>query len=286
MRAMKHAILVLALGAGCGPAARPETPATAPRTTDGGASELSSALAPLQGWLGDWENDAGSEHWIAAGGAVFGIALAADGAFEVMVVDDAEGPGRPDGTLRMWAMPRGATQVKFVAASAAADGSLTFVNDAHDFPKRITYARSGNQLRASISGDAPAQDFRWNRIPRSPAPELEAADRAFAAATHDHDVAGWVAAFDARGGMMQRTGRVEGVAAIGDAMRDLLAAGDLAWAPIASGRRGDVGFTVGKATYTGAKPEDAWRSSYVTIWKRQPDGAWKVWFDTGRITNE
>jgi len=28
---------------------------------------------------------------------------------------------------------------------------------------------------------------------------------------------------------------------------------------------------------------DGWRSTYVTIWRRQPDGAWKVLFDTGRI---
>jgi ketosteroid isomerase-like protein len=85
--------------------------------------------------------------------------------------------------------------------------------------------------------------------------------------------------------MMRRAGRVE-YAAIADAMRPTLSAGRLDWAPIASGKVGDLGFTVGKATFTGARPEDGWRSTYVTIWHRQPDGAWKVLFDTGRPVQE
>jgi ketosteroid isomerase-like protein len=85
--------------------------------------------------------------------------------------------------------------------------------------------------------------------------------------------------------MMRRAGRVE-YAAIADAMKATLSAGRLDWAPIASGKSGDLGFTVGKATFTGAKPEDGWRSTYVTIWHRQPDGGWKVLFDTGRPVQE
>jgi ketosteroid isomerase-like protein len=65
-------------------------------------------------------------------------------------------------------------------------------------------------------------------------------------------------------------------------MTPTLTSGRLAWAPIASGKSGALGFTVGKATFTGARPEDGWRSTYVTIWRRQPDGTWKVLFDTGR----
>lgn len=284
MRAMRLAPLLFLVACGAPPSPSPATPSPA----TGGSTELPSALAPLSWWIGNWENDAGSEHWVAAGGALFGIALARDGTFEVMVVDDADGPGKPDGTLRMWAMPRGATSVMFTATAAARDGEVTFVNQSHDFPTRITYAGSSNQLRAEIAGDdaTRSQAFRWHKIPGEPAPELEAADRAFDAATRSHDVAGWVAAFAPDGGMMRKDGRVEGTAEIGDLMRDLLAAGDLAWAPIASGRRGDVGFTVGTATYTGKTPADGWRSSYVTIWKRQPDRSWKVWFDTGRPTNE
>jgi len=28
------------------------------------------------------------------------------------------------------------------------------------------------------------------------------------------------------------------------------------------------------------------RCTYVTIWRRQPDGAWKVLFDTGRTVQD
>jgi ketosteroid isomerase-like protein len=69
-------------------------------------------------------------------------------------------------------------------------------------------------------------------------------------------------------------------------MKPTLSSGRLDWAPIASGKSGDLGFTVGKAAFTGATPEDGWRSTYVTIWHRQPDGTWKVLFDTGRVVQE
>jgi ketosteroid isomerase-like protein len=42
-------------------------------------------------------------------------------------------------------------------------------------------------------------------------------------------------------------------------------------------------YTVGKATFAGA---DSWQSTYVTVWKRQSDGTWKVLFDTSRSVNE
>jgi ketosteroid isomerase-like protein len=83
--------------------------------------------------------------------------------------------------------------------------------------------------------------------------------------------------------MWRRSGRVEGAAAIAEAMRETLTDGTLSWAPIASRRLGDLGFTVGKASYRG---KESWRSTYVTIWRRQADGSWKVLFDTGRLVQE
>jgi len=79
---------------------------------------------------------------------------------------------------------------------------------------------------------------------------------------------------------MTKAGRVEGADGIREVMSGLLASTKIEWAPIASAMRGDVGYTVGKATFTGK--DDSWRSTYVTIWKKQPDGSWKVLFDTGR----
>jgi len=250
------------------------------------AAELSPALAPLAWWLGDWDasDGQGSEHWIAAAGAMYGVALHGD-RFEVLVVDDGDGPGRPDGVLRLIAMPDGARSVE-LRQRQITDASASFADDTRDFPRTITYALTADRagLAAVLDGSR-RLEFRFTRGRRATAPELEAADLAFAAATAQRGVDGWIAAFDPQGGMMGRAGRVEH-AAIAAAMTPTLTSGRLAWAPIASGKSGELGFTVGKATFTAARPEDNWRSTYATIWRRQPDGSWKVLFDTGRIVQE
>jgi hypothetical protein len=279
---------VLILLAGCaggassgGPGASPP-PQPQPATV---TAELSPALAPLAWWLGDWDADDGngSEHWVAAAGAIYGVSLHA-GTFEVMVIDDGDGPGRPDGVLRFFAMPNGERSVEFRQRTLG-EHAATFANDEHDFPKTITYQVPDRGGLQAVLGGGKEIAFRWKRGTRARAPELETADLAFAADTAKRGVDGWVAAFDPKGGMMRKVGRVDH-AAIAEVMTPTLTSGRLDWAPIASGKSGDLGFTVGKATFTGAKPEDGWRSTYVTIWHRQPDGAWKVLFDTGRLVQE
>jgi ketosteroid isomerase-like protein len=44
---------------------------------------------------------------------------------------------------------------------------------------------------------------------------------------------------------------------------------------------GDLGYTIGRWEFTGA--EGSARGSYVTIWRRQPDGSWKVVVDIGDV---
>jgi hypothetical protein len=83
--------------------------------------------------------------------------------------------------------------------------------------------------------------------------------------------------------MMRKTGRIEGADAIRETMGPVLASLKVEWAPIASGKRGDIGWTVGKAAFSGV---ESFRSTYVTIWKKQADGSWKVLFDTGRAVQE
>jgi len=277
--------LCFVLLVGCGGARTATAPA------EPVSPELSSALAPLAWWPGDYQSGAGQcpgvttgpryrEHWVAVSGALYGIGFA-DSGFEVMVVDD--GDAELDGTLRFIAMPMGERQVTFVQMGLGAR-TVTFGNPAHDDPKSITYARDGEGLRAVLTGTQHIK-IDFCRGTRERAPELEDADRAFSADTAARGVDGWVAAFDPEGGMMRRTGRIEGDG-IRAAMAPLLASGTLAWEPFASGRAGELGFTVGKATFTGTKPGDSWRSSYVTIWRHQPDGSWKVWFDTGRPVHE
>lgn len=287
---MRH--LILALVVACGgtpsPAASPERPHP-PKPP---SPELSQALMPLDWWLGHWEGTHGDEHWIAAGGAIYGIALGTEGGFEVMIIDD-DGPGVPDGRPRFFAMPGGASSTTFALSKLDPEGA-TFANPTHDFPKTIHYRMTTTpctpedcrmrKLAATVAGDGKALDFVFAPRTIEPAPELEAADRAFSDDVGTRKVDAWMDAFAPDGGMLRQGKRIEG-AAIREVMGPLLASGTLAWAPIASARRGQVGFTVGKATFTGASPDESWRSTYVTIWKQQPAGGWKVWFDTGRPIN-
>lgn len=277
---------VIALLAACG-----STPGSA-TTQPGGQTipvatenaELDGALAKLSWWLGDWRSTDGKseEHWTAAAGALYGIGLH-DGGFEAMIVDDADNGGPADGILRFIAMPGGTRSVEF-RADTVDDTSALFANPAHDDPKTIGYARTGDTLRATLHGEQTITfDFARADLPR--APELEKADLAFSDETQKRGADGWMAAFDPSGAMMRRGERITGPA-IGEMMKPLFAEGSLVWAPIDSGARGDIGFTVGKAQFTGKRPEDSWRSTYVTIWKRQPDKSWKVLFDTGRPVNE
>lgn len=281
---VRAAFLLTVLSACSASAPRPATPAIPTHN-----AELSPALAHLAWWPGVWTAAGTTEHWVAVSGALYGIALHDDGAFEVMIVDDAEGEGAADGVVRFLAMPAGKTRTEFresTRASTEAMAQAIYTNEQHDCPKSISYARTKAILVAALGGCERPIEIRFAQGTAPPAPELEAADRAFAADTTKRAIDGWMSAFAPDGAMMRETGRVER-AAIPELMAELLAAGTLAWAPIASGLRGDLGFTVGKATFTKrGETAVAWRSSYVTIWQRQPDASWKVLFDVGRPVNE
>lgn len=254
----------------------------------GGASELSPALAPLSWWLGDWAAADGStqEHWVAAAGAIYGVSFQEGQAFEIMIVDDGEGRGKPDGVVRLISMPGGQRSIE-LRGRELADQRALFGDDDNDFPKTIRYARQGDELAATFAGDDERKvEVRLRPAPAARAPELEAADRAFAADTAKRGVDGWAAAFDPEGWMMPGSGDKIDHDAIADQMRPTLEAGRLEWAPIASGRRGALGYTVGKATYTPAQGGEGRRTTYVTIWREQGDGSWKVLFDTGRVVQE
>lgn len=82
--------------------------------------------------------------------------------------------------------------------------------------------------------------------------------------------------------------RVEGDA-IREMMGPLLASGTLAWAPLVGKRPNStskLGFTVGTAKFISDPPGEDWFSAYISIWQQQPDGSWKVTFDTGRPTQQ
>ncbi len=112
------------------------------------------------------------------------------------------------------------------------------------------------------------------------------ADVAFAAATKARGVDGWVEWF-ADSGVQVTPGRnVVGKAAI----RELAVArfADttrlLSWQPTTAevSASGDLGYTIGRwEVGPRAGGEPLGRGSYVTIWRKQTDGSWKVVRDVG-----
>ncbi len=113
------------------------------------------------------------------------------------------------------------------------------------------------------------------------------ADLAFAKATAKRGVDGWVSYF-ADSGVMVTPGRnVVGRSAIRELMAPEL--GDttvaLTWRPasveVSSG--GELGYTIGRWDRTSRVNAGApvRHGSYVTIWRKQGDGTWKVMLDVG-----
>lgn len=276
------AILVGLLGCGSRAAAPPEPPRLAdpaPPTAAASDPELTPALAPVAWVLGDWESTVGSDatmHWRAAGGAIYGVLLKAGG-YNVAIIDDGAGDADvADGTLRLMALGDGHKETLTEA---------TLVEPDHVVFGTMDLAHAGDEFVLRIDGHE--NRMRRAASPTAAAPALEAADLAFNDDTRARGIDGWLAAFAPDGAQWSAGARHEGAAAIRAAMTKILSGGVLAWAPIASGGTAAVGFTIGTATYTptgAAAP--AWRSSYVTIWKPQPDGSWKVAFDTGRGVHE
>ena len=117
---------------------------------------------------------------------------------------------------------------------------------------------------------------------------LQNADRAFDLATSQRRLDGWVEFFAEDGAMLRPGGAVTGRAAIREHMSAALrdTSFTLRWKPTHAdaGASGDLGYTVGRyeARRRDEKGGTAVRTgTYLTIWKKQADGSWKVVLDTG-----
>jgi ketosteroid isomerase-like protein len=115
------------------------------------------------------------------------------------------------------------------------------------------------------------------------------ADSAFADSTAATGPEGWTAFFAADGVMFPPRGRIDGQEAIRAAMEGAFAPGTpmLRWHPVDAvvGGAGDLGYTLGR--WSSVLPQPDGRDSvlsegnYVTIWRRQADGTWRVAVDIG-----
>jgi ketosteroid isomerase-like protein len=125
--------------------------------------------------------------------------------------------------------------------------------------------------------------------PQSPSAEvLMQADRDFAADVAAGGAAAWASWFAADGAMIQPgLGEVRGRSAILAAMEALDDPQfSLAWTPERAdiAASGDLGWTTGGYVSEGVAPDGSARRSegrYVSIWRLQADGSWKVVMDLG-----
>ncbi len=230
-------------------------------------------LADL-GWLaGTWHAPELDSHWQNIDGALYGVALDGKG-FEVNIIDDSDEDGRP-APITLTSLVNGKDPMTF--ALVAATPAKIELADAQHRVVRVTKVGQGWRGDFEQPGE-PTVGFTMAPGSLADPPELEAADRAFAADTAKDGADGWMAHFAPDGALWRKGGRIEGDA-IRAALANTLAKGPLRWQPVASGARDNIGFTLG--TYTFGSPAIE-RGSYVTIWNKQSDGAWKVVFDTGR----
>jgi ketosteroid isomerase-like protein len=115
------------------------------------------------------------------------------------------------------------------------------------------------------------------------------ADRAFAKATAERGVDGWLEYF-AEDGAMLPAGQtiIRGHQAIRDLMSPQFEAEgfELHWEPTEAdiAASSDLGYTIGRYERTITDPDGTRKTTvgkYVSIWKRQEDGSWKVVVDLG-----
>jgi len=140
--------------------------------------------------------------------------------------------------------------------------------------------RSTALCGALIAGCARSPDVAATRT------ALMDADRAFNNATAERRTDGWMQFIAEDGAMIRSAGTITGRAAIREEMAKTFAdtAFSLRWEPLQADASGDLGYTNGRfeARFRDAKGNAAMRTGrYLTVWKKQADGSWKVVRDIG-----
>jgi hypothetical protein len=232
-------------------------------------------LPPLEGisWLvGRWKGPLFTLHWQEVAGALYGIVLT-DEDFEMLILDCAKPLPSTLVTLLDGRVP-----MSFTLKTATSEEVVFEGEDAVPGcpPSSMRFTRTPTGMRGETA-QPPDEPFAYEltAVGAEQAPELEGADRQFAEDTARDGAEGWARHFAADGAMGNP--RIEGDA-IRATMGKRLAQGPLAWTPVASGARGRLGFTLGTWTFGAPATE---KGSYATVWKKQPDGPWKVVFDIG-----
>jgi len=143
-------------------------------------------------------------------------------------------------------------------------------------------AVAGSLLTSTLAGCARPMDVAAARA------AIQDADRAFNQATAEHRVDGWVQFFASDGAMIRGAGTVTGLAAIRETMTKAFAdtSFKLTWEPTSAdvGASGDLGYSIGhyEMRFRDERGSAQVRTGrYLTVWKKQGDGSWKVVQDIG-----
>ena len=205
------------------------------------------------------------------GGAIYGVAAAQVPA--VWVVDDEAG------AIRLWRYqgeiaPRVCDEAEGEGLTVACEegaGGIKFSMDGEVLDVEEWTASTGPDL------------VHLQPAEGAPAPELEEAERAFAADSAARGAAAWVTAFADDGVLWRDTTAHRGGDAIEMVITGTLEAIDLAWEPTASRMlvTDQLGVTAG--TWVGT-PRDGGApgtGTYLTLWRKDPAG-WRVILDVGR----
>jgi ketosteroid isomerase-like protein len=117
---------------------------------------------------------------------------------------------------------------------------------------------------------------------------LEQAERDFAAASAARGADAWADVFAEDGMIFDADGEItRGKAAIRARLAPILAKVKIAWRPVVAdvAPGGEMGFTYGPyeviAPDEQGRPKVVSRGSFMTVWRRQADGTWKVAADMG-----
>jgi ketosteroid isomerase-like protein len=147
---------------------------------------------------------------------------------------------------------------------------------------------------ALASYDAASRDLMAQTPSDDPAQALLEADRLFSEEAAERGVDGWLAWFEADGTMVQGEGEVRGHDAIRELMAPFFADStiQLVWDPLRAEISEDnrLGYTIGayRVIRVGVAEDEPPLSHgmYLTVWRRQADGAWKVAADIGAPAGE
>jgi ketosteroid isomerase-like protein len=120
-----------------------------------------------------------------------------------------------------------------------------------------------------------------------PRQELLDADRAFARATAERGLDGWMSFFARDARLNSPQGHLQGHSALRAYYAAVFIPGfTLEWEPFhaEASADGSMGYTLGTSVATARGPNGETkvrRGRYLTVWRRQADGSWKVVTDLG-----